>query len=125
MNEYEAQRLENLNHKQRLLAQLLVNAHRTTNSVRQDSESKHPTQKRKMSLENSPSRTSAWIACNGSRRPSTADADEIYNCAEARPSYAKTATGNKKAGSLANNVPALKCFVPIAEVEELHTGWGA
>lgn len=93
--DYEAERLENLAQKEKLLAELRLDSNSVFGKpVRHDSQTKRSLKKRKISVEDTPQRTSARIASSIGPRPRYTDETQKYNFLEP--------TSKSKTGSKAN-----------------------
>ena len=124
--DYEAQRLENLAQKQKLLAELNLNSSTIARSVRTktDPDTKTTTKKRRVATENVPSRTSARISGARARPNYNEDAQEKYNMVERKSKTAKQATGSqrhiKQETIISNDVRSL---IPSQDAEEIRACW--
>ena len=130
MNDYETQRLENLQQKQKLLAQLNLDAEVVAKKVKADPDTKTITKKRKLNPEINltPLRSSARIA-SSENKPAYADDGEKYNYIEPKQRGKKSrAPGLKRTTSdIANEVleSNVRSLIPMKNIDDIRAGWTA
>lgn len=126
--DYEAQRLQNLAQKHKLLAELnLASNNIIRKTVRSDPDTKKPLKKRKVAVESVPPRTSARIANSAVPRPSYNEDGPKYNVIE-RQSKSKA---NPRTTRLRRSVQEqdgdvekeLNMLAPSTDAEELRIAW--
>jgi len=116
----EAQRHENLKHKERLLAELNLQA---KVGYREVTERKRPTKKRRLDLENVPVRSSARIATAGIRPSLTEDSSEKdHHVSRYRKIPPKTRHSNKNSVNR-NPENDIRTLAPSADAEEVRAQW--
>jgi hypothetical protein len=117
MNIYEIQRLENIKHNQKLLAQL--NLHRHEINVEPRADARPPPVKRRK-LDSGPSRTSARIASVG-RRSYNEDGGEKYTYVE-RVKPAKNAPGTRNQNAEQDEIEDV-ALVPARDADAIRAHW--
>lgn len=131
MTDFEAQRLENLKQKQRLLADLNLHSHNIVNKSRDGvSEPKHSIKRRRLDLETRPSRSSARIALAGSRPSYSEGSGERYLYVERQSRPKGSTRPNKSKIKDEVEIDGLDESTTIAttsprDVESIQAGWTA
>lgn len=122
MTDIEAQRLSNLQHKAKLLADL--NLHNETIPrvhVKRENEARHTSKRRKLENFDPPSRTSARIASSSTRPSYREDGGEKYNYIEG-----ETKAKGSRVKKGINHVEIetdQRTIIPAADSESIRQGW--
>ena len=130
MEDYEAQRLENLQQKQKLLAQLNLDSQIIAKKVKADPDTKQTTKKRRVNTEtnSAPVRSSARIA-SSKTKPSYASDGDKYTYIESKrrtkkskPPHLKRTASDIASEVLTNNLHPL---IPAKNIDQIRAGWAS
>jgi hypothetical protein len=124
MEDYEAQRLENLKQKQQLLAQLNLDSKIIAKKVRLDIENKHTSKKRK--LNTTPVRSSERIASSETNPSYAADSDKYATIpTKPRTNTSKSPSTKRTTSSIASEVISnnLRPLIPTKDISSIRYGW--
>ena len=117
--EVEAQRLENLKYKAKLLSDLNLQSDPIVKSIKRDPHTKQATKKRRLDFEDTPIRTSARIA--SSSKPSYIEPpDEKFTRVERKVSTKK---GRKSEKAQEEPDTDQRTLIPAKDAEDIRAGW--